>query len=131
MSYTQQKPGCVVRCVSFMPARQRSTSERSPGKCVLGKHPGTVTVARTGVVCAPLLLPPQMGTRRMRLRGCFLGGPQGNPAVVTAGLALLLMLLWSMAEGVQESTSVSGSKQSHTSDLSIYNGHNLTFLGTF
>lgn len=51
------------------------------------------------------------GCKKDEAEGLLPWWPTGNPAVVTAGLALLLMLLWSMAGGVQESTSVSGSKQ--------------------
>ena len=66
------------------------------------------------------------GYKKDEAEGLLPWCPTGNPAVVTAGLALLLMLLCSerVLQYLRKQT------KSHTLDLSVYNGHNLTSLGT-
>ena len=96
--------------MSFMPARQRSSAERSILKSVAGRHPETVAVTWTGSgVCFLSCLlshPSPADEYKCEAEGLLPWWPTVKSPVVTAGLALLLGLLRSMAEGVQEFISV-------------------------
>lgn len=109
-NYTQHKPSCMVRCVSFVPARQRSSSEREMWEVCGRQAPRDRNSdwGRSRVCSSPASSPNAY--KKGEAEGLLPWWPAGKPAVATAGLALLLVLLWSMAEGVQESTSISGSK---------------------
>lgn len=116
-----------------MPARQRSSAERSIWKLVAGRHPGTVAVTRTRTgecFLSCLLFRPADEYNKCEAERLLPWWPMVKSPAVTAGLALLLARFWGMAEGVQEFTSVSGSIWRVMLQIFLYEMVNWPSLGT-
>lgn len=125
-NYTQHRPSCMVRCVSFVPARQRSSSEREMWEVCGRQAPRDRSSdwGRSRVCSSPASSPNAY--KKGEAEGLLPWWPTGKPAVATAGLALLLVLLWSARVHKYLRKQI----KSHTLDVSICNAHNLTTLGT-